>query len=82
MVSAKKEDLLVEQQKLAMHPDLLAAMEKEYRAKEKHSAEMGNINVSNMIVFFRCRLGLCCSSLLETLQLFCVCCCLCLPLHS
>jgi len=50
VTAAEERAFELTKQKLAMHPDLLAATEKEYRAKEKHSAEMGNIKVSNPLL--------------------------------
>jgi len=46
-VAVKERDVALREKQLAMHPDLLAAKKRDYRAKEKHSAEMGSIKATN-----------------------------------
>ena len=46
-VAVKERDVALREKQLAMHPDLLAAKKRDYRAKEKHIAEMGSIKATN-----------------------------------
>jgi len=47
IVAVEEKGMALRKEKLAMHPDLLAAKKRDYRAKEKHIAEMGSIKATN-----------------------------------